>query len=63
MGDAHLAIAKVDKRLVAKYSKGNADETYEPSVNVLLNSVADVCGANSIGIILTGLVMMVLKVY
>jgi two-component system chemotaxis response regulator CheB len=55
IGDAHLAVAKADKQLVAKYIKDTVSQAYEPSINVLFESVAQVCGANSIGIVLTGL--------
>jgi len=54
-GSAHLTIAREGERLVARLVRERGEYRYQPSVDVLLDSVAVVCGAKSIGVILTGM--------
>jgi two-component system, chemotaxis family, protein-glutamate methylesterase/glutaminase len=54
-GNAHFTVAREGERLVAQLLQERGDYRYQPSVDVLLDSVAAVCGVKSIGIILTGM--------
>lgn len=51
----HFEIDRADKKLIAKLTKGEAVLGFCPSATVLFRSVAQVCGKNSIGILLTGM--------
>ena len=54
-GTAHLTIKRHDNNLVAKLVKEWGDYRYQPSIDVLFQSVAETCGGNAAGIILTGM--------
>jgi len=54
-GDKHLKIALFNGKYVAQLDDSAPVNRHKPSVDVLFDSVAEVAGANSIGIILTGM--------
>ncbi len=54
-GSAHLAISRNHHGLVAKLEHEQGAYRHQPSVDVLFHSVAQVCGARAVGIILTGM--------
>lgn len=54
-GNAHITIAESGSQLAARLIKEQGDERYQPSVDMLFQSVADVCGSRAIGVILTGM--------
>lgn len=54
-GGRHLTIARSGAAFVCRLTDGDPVSGHKPSVDVLFNSVAQVCGANAIGVILTGM--------
>ena len=54
-GTAHLTIARRGQKLVAELIYEQGTQRYRPSVDILFQSVADVCGQAGIGILLTGM--------
>lgn len=54
-GTAHLTVAKQDGILVTRLQKAQGVHRYQPSIDVLFQSVAETCGAAAIGLILTGM--------
>jgi two-component system, chemotaxis family, protein-glutamate methylesterase/glutaminase len=54
-GNNHMTIANHHGKTVIRISKGELVNRHRPSVNVLFNSVAEVKGKNTIGVILTGM--------
>lgn len=55
-GDRHITLKKSrDGALVVSALKGPRRNKHIPSVDVLFESVADICGKNAIGLILTGM--------
>lgn len=54
-GDQHMKIAKVNGEYQVVLQKAGKVNGHCPSVDVLFHSVAEVAGANSVGIILTGM--------
>jgi two-component system, chemotaxis family, protein-glutamate methylesterase/glutaminase len=54
-GSAHLAVARYDNRLAAQFIYDQGTHRHQPSVDVLFDSVARVCGSASVGIVLTGM--------
>lgn len=54
-GDDHLRIAKSSYGYVCKLDKGPPVNRHRPSVEVLFQSVREVMGSNSMGILLTGM--------
>lgn len=54
-GAAHLTVARRGQTLVAQLVHEPGKYRYRPSVDVLFESVAQVCGQASIGILLTGM--------
>lgn len=54
-GDKHMAVKKVGHEYVVKCFKGHEVSGHCPSVDVLFDSVADACGRDAVGIILTGM--------
>jgi two-component system chemotaxis response regulator CheB len=54
-GAAHLTVARQGDRLVARLITAQGNYRYRPSVDVLFESVATICGTSSIGMLLTGM--------
>lgn len=54
-GDNHMRVKKAGNRLRVEVFKGDKINGHCPSVDVLFESVAQVCGSDAIGIILTGM--------
>jgi len=54
-GATHLAVTRKQGHLCAQIIPDQGDHRYHPSVDVLFHSVAEICGAAGIGIILTGM--------
>jgi two-component system chemotaxis response regulator CheB len=54
-GNAHLKVVRERERLMACLEHDRGNYRYQPSVDVLLDSVAEVCGQKGIGMILTGM--------
>jgi len=54
-GDLHLKVASRGKKRVAVLDKGPKVSGFRPSVDVLFESVRTVFGANSIGLVMTGM--------
>lgn len=54
-GGAHLSVVRHDNLLRAKLIRKMGDQRYQPSVNVLFESVAKACGAAAVGVLLTGM--------
>lgn len=54
-GDKHLMVKRVDGKYITELYAGSKVNGHCPSVDVLFNSVANVCGENAIGVILTGM--------
>ncbi|MCX6831647.1 MAG: chemotaxis response regulator protein-glutamate methylesterase, partial [candidate division Zixibacteria bacterium] len=54
-GDKHLLVRKNLSYTVARLSEKPADTLHKPSVDVLMNSVADAVGQVSLGVIMTGM--------
>lgn len=54
-GAAHLMIVRRQGKLVSRLMNGQGGFRYQPSVDVLFESVAETCGQSSVGIVLTGM--------
>lgn len=54
-GAAHLEVARGLNGLVCRLSPRDPVNGHRPSVDVLFRSMADVCGAQALGVILTGM--------
>jgi len=54
-GDRHLAVRRSGAALITHVYDGPLVSGHKPSVDVLFHSVADACGAKSVGVILTGM--------
>ena len=54
-GDAHLIVMRRGSELVARLLPDDGLHRYVPSVDVLFDSVAKICGSTAVGIILTGM--------
>jgi two-component system, chemotaxis family, protein-glutamate methylesterase/glutaminase len=54
-GDRHLAVRRSGAALVAHVYDGPLCSGHKPSVDVLFHSVAEACGSNAVGVILTGM--------
>jgi two-component system chemotaxis response regulator CheB len=54
-GASHLTVTRRNGKLCAHIMADQGAHRYQPSVNVLFHSVAETCGAASVGIILTGM--------
>lgn len=54
-GDKHMKLNKDEKGYYVTCTKGEKISGHCPSVDVLFNSVAEIAGENSVGIILTGM--------
>jgi two-component system chemotaxis response regulator CheB len=54
-GGRHMRVRKIGELLKVELSEGAEADRHCPSVNVLFESVAKACGAESVGVILTGM--------
>lgn len=54
-GDYHMVVRRSGARYYVEIGSGEKVSGHRPSVDVLLNSVAKIAGANAIGVILTGM--------
>ncbi len=54
-GGKHMTVKKRGARVYVEVSPYPADTLYHPCVDILMNSVADVCGVAGMGVILTGM--------
>ena len=54
-GDYHMVVQKEENRMVLRTNQGPRENFCRPSVDVLFRSVAQYYGANSLGVILTGM--------
>lgn len=54
-GDRHLTVVKSGAKYLIRLSDGIAVNRHKPSVDVMFRSVAQSCGPNALGIILTGM--------
>ncbi|MBL8154808.1 MAG: chemotaxis-specific protein-glutamate methyltransferase CheB [Anaerolineae bacterium] len=54
-GGSHLTVARYGRRLVARLREDSGTDAYCPSVNALFQSAALACGAECVGVILSGM--------
>lgn len=54
-GTAHMTVVRGDGILMTRLLKTQGTHRYQPSIDVLFQSVAEACGAAAIGLILTGM--------
>lgn len=54
-GTAHLQVVRIGESLVAQLDEKPGNYRYQPSVDVLFESVAAACGRRAIGMVLTGM--------
>jgi two-component system chemotaxis response regulator CheB len=54
-GDKHLAVKRSGAALITHVYDGPLVSGHKPSVDVLFHSVAEACGSNAVGVILTGM--------
>lgn len=54
-GTAHVTLVKRNGKLVIRLVEERGEYRHQPSVDVLFESIASVCGDSSLGIILTGM--------
>lgn len=54
-GGRHLSVTRSGTDYVCRLTDGDPVSGHKPSVDVLFNSVAQACGANAVGVILTGM--------
>jgi two-component system chemotaxis response regulator CheB len=54
-GGYHMSLARFERRIVVKVEKGPLVNGHCPSVGVLMESASGICGANAVGIMLTGM--------
>jgi two-component system chemotaxis response regulator CheB len=54
-GDRHLAVRRSGAALITHVYDGPLVGGHKPSVDVLFHSVAEACGSNAVGVILTGM--------
>lgn len=54
-GGLHLRVARARGRLIVQTTHEPSTSLYTPSVDVLFSSVAETCGARSLGVVLTGM--------
>lgn len=54
-GSAHLAVTRHRDKLLTRLLRERGPHRHQPSVDVLFESVAQVCGSTAVGMILTGM--------
>jgi two-component system, chemotaxis family, protein-glutamate methylesterase/glutaminase len=54
-GTAHLCVVRREKGLAIRLESEPGTHRYQPSVDVLFESVAAVCGSRAVGLVLTGM--------
>jgi two-component system chemotaxis response regulator CheB len=54
-GSAHVVLERQGEKLMTCLKKEQGEHRYKPSVDVLFESVANVCGSGGVGIVLTGM--------
>jgi two-component system chemotaxis response regulator CheB len=54
-GDRHMVLERVGPAIKLRLNQGPPENFCRPAVDVLFRSVADVFGANSLGVVLTGM--------
>jgi two-component system chemotaxis response regulator CheB len=54
-GDRHMRVKKLGDRLKVEVAEGDKVNGHCPSVDVLFNSVAEVCGSCAVAVIMTGM--------
>ena len=54
-GTDHMTIERKNGQLLIRLIRERGNPQYQPSVNMLFNSLATVCRSNAIGLILTGM--------
>ena len=54
-GSAHVIVARQGDKLVTRLIHEKGSYRYQPSVDVLFQSVANICGSAAVGIVLTGM--------
>lgn len=54
-GTAHMTIRRQNEKLLVRLIKDRGTPQYQPSINMLFNSLATTCASNAIGVILTGM--------
>jgi two-component system, chemotaxis family, protein-glutamate methylesterase/glutaminase len=54
-GSAHLTVVRRQGKLVARLLPEKGAQRYQPSVDVLFESIAQTCGESSVGLVLTGM--------
>jgi two-component system chemotaxis response regulator CheB len=54
-GGAHMTIVRHGKRLHVELIEERGEHRHQPSVDMLMESIAKVCGTGAIGVILTGM--------
>lgn len=54
-GTSHMTVRRQNEKLLVRLIRERGTPQYQPSVNMLFNSLASICGSNAIGVILTGM--------
>jgi len=54
-GTAHMTVRRQNEKLLVRLIKDRGNPQYQPSINMLFNSLATTCASNAIGVILTGM--------
>jgi len=54
-GTAHMTVRRQNEKLLVRLIKDRGNPQYQPSINMLFNSLATTCASNGIGVILTGM--------
>lgn len=54
-GTSHMTLKRTEGQLFVRLIRERGTPQYQPSINMLFNSVATTCGSNAIGVILTGM--------
>lgn len=54
-GTEHMTVIRQDGNLRIRLIRERGTPQYQPSVNMLFNSLASTCGSNAVGVILTGM--------